>query len=89
VLILTPEQANAPKRPRLNYVLRELHRAFRPHRPRPVNPDSPRNLHDAMCSRCEWSRQFYDSKKASEAAIAHGQSAHGDPLMAFVRIEAR
>lgn len=75
--------------PRLNYVMGELTRTFRPHRPVRVDPESKRNEFTAMCCVCPWQREFENSGTASDEAMKHGRAAHGDPFLGFVRIDAR
>jgi len=82
-------RTGAPQPNRLDLVLGELQRTFRPHRPVPVDPDSRRNLHVGMCCACPWQRDFNDGRKACDESMNHARKAHGDPFLAFVRLEAR
>ena len=75
--------------PNLDFVLGSLQSAFRRHRPVKVDPDSRRNEFNAMCCVCQWQREFENQGRASDAALTHGRTAHGDPFMGFVRIHAR
>lgn len=77
-------------KPRLQFVLGELQKAFRPHRPIPV-PDTAdkRHEHTAMCCVCDWQRECGNLGKASDTALIHGRSQHGDPFLGFVRFHAR
>ena len=81
-----PSLQNAP---RLRFVLGSLARAFRPHRPHAADPESRRNQFNAMCCVCDWQREYETSQGASDKAMTHGRTAHGDAFMGFVRIQAR
>ena len=83
-------KSDAPPVDNLKLVMGELARAFRwNRRPRPCDPESKRNNFQAMCCRCDWSRDLTDSRKASDAAMVHGEMMHGDPFAGFVCVQAR
>lgn len=77
MLIRTLDAPPDDSHPRLRYVLGQLAKAFRPHRPRPADPDSKRNVFTAMCRKCPWQRDYEDPRIASEASGKHELAAHG------------
>jgi hypothetical protein len=92
MLILTPDTPlDAPATPRLDFVLGELGKEFRPkRRPHRADPDSPRNDFVAMCRRCDWQRpDCRDSKSAADIAQAHEKDRHGVMDGGLVRVEMR
>lgn len=94
MLILTPDHRTETEgQPRLDYVMGELARTFRPgRRPHRADPDSKRNVFVAMCRKCPWQRDYGDPKIASEASGKHEQLAHGStdvPQGGLVMVECR
>lgn len=77
MLIIPGDRPAEGEEPRLKYILGELTRTFRPHRPHPADPDSKRNVFVAMCRKCPWQRDLDDPKIASEASGKHERAAHG------------
>jgi hypothetical protein len=82
-----------PVTDRLRQVRRSLMRGFRwptrTRRPFRADPDSRIFRHQAMCSRCDWSDDFDDGRRANDQAVNHGMKRHGDPMCCFVRVHAR
>ncbi len=90
MLIVTPETPEAPQHPRLDYVLGELAKAFRPkRRVHRADPESRRNVFVAMCRRCEWQRDQPTSGHATDLAMAHEREKHGVLDGGLVRVECR
>jgi hypothetical protein len=82
---------NAPKYPRLNYVLGALEQTFRPkRRAHAADPESTRNIFVAMCRFCPWERENRtNSNSASDDAKVHERNAHGNHDGGLVRVECR
>jgi hypothetical protein len=75
--------------PRLRHVVNTLSRGFGRRRPHPADPDSRRNVFNAMCGLCDWQREGSTSQGANDMAMKHGWETHGTQDVGFVRVEMR
>lgn len=82
-------QSGQPDGPRLREVAKAIMRRAGTRRPHPADPESRRNAFFSMCCVCTWQREFENKGTASEKALNHGRSAHGDPFLGFVRVQCR
>jgi hypothetical protein len=89
MLLQFPQQPNLQS-DRLTLVLGELTRTFRQRGSRvAVDAEAKRHAHHAMCTLCDWQREFDGGPKACDEAMKHGQQKHGNLFAGFVRIETR